>query len=186
MKLNPEEAAAALAEIERARTTMRQVIRAHRGHYHLWIWGVAWIAMPMSAHLLGDQAVRWFGLICIPFGIASMLVGSTQSRQLRSPINRRFLLALAALLVFAVVFPVVLQARAEPKSIYAYTCLVVMQCYVVAGIWTDTYLLWLGLLISALIITGLFFLPGVFWLWMAGFGGGALILSGVYVRHFWR
>lgn len=186
MNLNADEAAAALAQVEEARATMRRAIRSHRGHYHLWIWGLAWIAMPLSAQFFGDLAVRWFGVICIPFGIASLAVGSAQTRQVRSPVNRRFLAALGALVAFSVVFPLVLHAPAAPKSIYAYTCLVVMQCYVVGGIWTDTYVLRLGILVSALILVGYFFFPGIFWLWMAGCGGGSLLLSGFYVRHFWR
>jgi hypothetical protein len=61
-----------------------------------------------------------------------------------------------------------------------------MQVYVVAGLWTDSYLLWVGVLVSVLVILGLFCFPGIFWLWMAVFGGGTLIASGFYVRHFWR
>lgn len=186
MQLNPQEAAAALAQVEDAQATMRRVVRAHRGHYHLWIWGVSWIVMPLGAQFYGDTAVRWFGLICIPCGIASAIVGGTQNRQLRSPVNHRFLCALAALVAFAVAFPFVLHATTEPKSLYAYSCLVVMQGYVVAGLWTDTYLLWVGILVSALVLVGVFLLPGFFWIWMAVFGGGTLIATGFYVRHFWR
>ena len=39
---------------------------------------------------------------------------------------------------------------------------------------------------TAIILAGVFLFPGIFWLWMAVFGGGALIASGFYVRHFWR
>jgi hypothetical protein len=61
-----------------------------------------------------------------------------------------------------------------------------MLCYVIAGIWFDLYLLWLGLIIAALILVGLFVFSAFFWLWIAVFGGGTLILTGVYVRYFWR
>lgn len=186
MNLSPQEASAALADIDQTRAAMRRIVSAHRGHYHLLIWGLAWIAMPLTAQFSGDDAVRWFGLICLPAAIASAVVGYVQGRQIRATVNQRFLGALAALLVFAALFPLVLRVTPEPRSLYAYTCLVVLQCYVIAGLWTDTYLLWIGVLLSILVLAGFFFLPGVFWWWMAVVGGGGLIGSGLYVRHFWR
>lgn len=186
MQLSPQEAAAALAEVESARATMRHVIRAHRGHVHLWIWGAAWIAMPLTAQFGGDRAAMAFPLICLAAGIASGVAGFRQSSQIRLPANLRFLGVLAALVGFAVIFPFVLQVRADTRTIYAYTCLIAMQAYVVAGLWTDSYLLYLGLSVTALILVGLFLFPAIFWWWMAIFGGGSLIATGFYVRHCWR
>ncbi len=186
MQLTPQEAATALAEVEDARVTMRRIIRAHRGHYHLWIWGATWVAMPLLAHFKGDYAARHFAWICLVAGLASGWVGFTQSAQIRMASNFRFFGVLAALVLFAVLFPFVLQARFDARTLYAYTCLVAMQAYVVAGLWTDSYLLWLGIAVTALILAGVFLFPGIFWVWMAVFGGGTLIASGFYVRHFWR
>lgn len=186
MKLTPAEATAALAEVEAARATMRHVIRAHRGHLHLWIWGVAWIVMPLLVHFRGESAMQLFPWIALAGGVASATAGFTQASQIRLLPSARFLGMLAALLVFALVFPFVLITQPEPKAIYAYICLVAMQAYVVAGLWTDTYLLWLGLAITALILVGLFVFPAVFWLWMAAFSGGSLLVSGFYVRRYWR
>ena len=119
-------------------------------------------------------------------GIASALVGRKQGAQIRLPASGRFLGVIAALLVFGALFPFVLHAQPEVRTIYAYMCLVAMQGYVVAGLWTDSYLLWLGLAVTGLVLTGLFLFPAIFWLWMAFFGGGSLIATGFYVRHFWR
>jgi hypothetical protein len=186
MQLSPQEAAAALAQVDDVRVTMRRIIRAHRGHYHLWIWGAAWVAMPLLAHFKGDYASHHFGWICLVGGVASAWVGFTQSAQIRMPSNLRFLGVLGALLAFGALFPFVLHARPEPKMLYAYTCLIAMQAYVIAGVWTDSYLLWLGVFVTGLVLVGFFFFPGIFWLWMAVFGGGSLIATGFYVRHFWR
>lgn len=186
MQLSPQEAAAALAEVERARATMRHTIRAHRGHLHLWIWGLAWIVMPLLAYFGGDAASRYFPVVCLLGGIASAVAGFSQGRQIKAPIDRRFFGMLAALFLFAVIYPLILHARLDAKAAYAYIALVVMQGYVIGGLWTDTYLLWVGLLITALILIGVFFFPAVFWLWMAVFGGGTLLVTGFYVRNFWR
>ena len=186
MHLTPQQAIEALAHVDDARSVMRRVIRAHHGHFHLWIWGAAWVAMPLLAHFRGDHMANYFGLVALPAGIASAYVGLRQSTQIRMPANLRFIAVLCALVGFALLFPLVLGARPDMKSLYAYICLVAMQGYVIAGIWTDSYLLWLGIAVSALLLLGLFFFPGVFWLWMAAFGGGSLIATGFYVRHFWR
>lgn len=185
--MNPQEASTALAEVEQARLTMRRIIREHRGHQQLWLWGLMWIAMPLAVQFRGETAMRWFPAACLLAGIVSGALGFIQSRQIRAPVNFQFLGVIGALFVFGVLFPFVLHAPVnDGKSIYAYACLVVMQGYVVAGLWTDSYLLWVGLLITGLILVGYFWLPGIFWLWMAGFGGGTLVLTGFYVRHFWR
>ena len=175
-----------LADIEDARASMRRAIRDHRGHLHLWIWGGTWIAMPLLAHFRGDQAARYFPWICLVGGVLSGAAGFTQSRQIRRPSNGRFIAVMAMVWVFAALFPFVLRAPADPRSIYAYLCLVAMLTYVIAGLWTDTYLLWVGLIVTALVLAGVFLFPGIFWLWMAVFGGGTLVLTGFYVKHFWR
>lgn len=183
---SPTEAAALLAQIESTRTTMRHAVRAHRGHFHLWIWGALWVAMPLTVQFGGEPAARFFPWMTAAGILVSIAVGIAQGRQIKARIEPRFLGMIGAIVLFAALFPLVLRARFDLRGIYAYTCLVVMQAYVVAGLWTDSYLFWLGLLITALILTGLFLFPGIFWLWMAVCGGGALLLTGFYVRHFWR
>ncbi len=186
MQLSREQASAALAEVDSARATMRSVVQAHRGHYHLWIWGAAWIAMPLLAQFRGDNAARFFPWIAGTAGLASAAVGFAQGRQIRLPVNARFLGLIATLVVFAAIFPFVLRIEPNVRTVYAYICLVALQGYVVAGLWTDSYLLWLGLAVSALVLAGVFLFPAIFWWWMALCGGGTLLVTGFYVRHFWR
>jgi hypothetical protein len=186
MNLSPQEAAAALAEVDQARTAMRRAIRDHRGHYYLWIWGATWIAMPLTAHFFGDVAVRYFAWLCLPGAVASVAVGLRQRGQIVNPALPRLFGAYAAVLVFAAIFPFVLQGRPEARTYYAYACLACMQGYVIIGLWTDRCLLWLGLFVTAMILVGFFLLPGVFWLWMAACTGAPLVLTGFYIRHRWR
>jgi hypothetical protein len=39
---------------------------------------------------------------------------------------------------------------------------------------------------TAFILVGLFCFAAIFWWWIAIFGGGTLIVSGFYIRYFWR
>jgi hypothetical protein len=60
-----------------------------------------------------------------------------------------------------------------------------MQLYVVSGIWFDNYLLWVGIIITALTVATILFLPALFWASTA-LCGATLVASGFYVRSSWR
>jgi hypothetical protein len=186
MQISSEEAARALAAIQTSREAMRSSIRARRGHYHLWLWGVIWIAMAMLVQFHGQAGARLLPWLCAAGIAGSAVLGFIQGRQIRIPMDRRFLGVLAAVLFFSALWPLVLRAPANSEVIFAYIGLVVMLCYVIAGIWFDTYLLWLGLLMTAFLLVGLFFFSSIFWWWVAILGGGPLIVTGFYIRYFWR
>jgi hypothetical protein len=169
---------------------MRTAIRAYCGHWYLWLWGVIWLGMASLGQFLGIAAVPFInGLAAIGIA-ASILIGFVQSGQIRAPLDRRFLTALGALILFGYfVWPVVLGPPHRSDALIrfsAYYSLVPMQAYILAGIWFDNFLLWVGVLISISILLGLFAFSAIFWLWIAVFGAAPLILSGFYVRYFMR
>ncbi len=187
MNLSKEEAAAALVAVGKSQEALRQAFRAHRGHYHLWLWGGVWILMALTAHFGGPYGLqRYMGLFCLVGGVLSFAIGMLQANQVRVPVDRRFLRVLFALLGFAAVWLLVLRPDTTSERLFTYFALIVAQLYVVAGIWFDTYLFWLGLLLAVLLLVGFFFFLPIFWIWVAVFGGGSLILGGFYVRYFWR
>lgn len=187
MEISKAEAAASLEAVHRANLAARSAFRAHHGHFHLWLWGCVWIAMALCAHFRGEAGVRLFPWLSAGGMVASFVIGFLQGNQVRGPCDRRFFGALGALIGFAVLVPFVLQPRAvTPEMGFAYTGLVVAQAYVLAGIWFDTYMVWFGVLIAALIIAGLWFFAPYFWIWIAVCTGGAFLVTGFYVRYFWR
>ena len=158
------EAEKALYSVQASRSAMRQAVRAHRGHFYLWLF------------VLSGSA-------------ASVAIGIYQSRQIRTRIDKHFLAALGCILVFGLLSPLTLGGSDGPDAgirYFGFFALLVMQAYVLAGIWFDNYLLVIGLIVSALILTGLFVFPGSFWLWFAIFCGGPVFLSGFVVRYLWR
>ncbi len=187
MNISKDEAAAALATVARSQAALRQAFRAHCGHWHLWLWGGIWVVMALTAHFGGPPAVaRYFLPLGLAGGLASGLIGFLQGRQVRLPVDWRFLRLLAALLGFGLIWPFVLQPVPSNELVFAYIGLLVAQAYVAAGLWFDVYLFWLGLLLTLLLLLGLWFFLPVFWIWIAVFGGGALIGGGCYVRWGWR
>jgi hypothetical protein len=188
-QISRAEADRALREIDDSRAAMRRAIRAHRGHFYLWLWGAVWTAMALLVHFLGRRGFAFFPWLIVSAMLLSFAIAVFQSRQIRVPIDRRFLGAIAAILGFGFFWPVVLAGSGHSPNdahTFAFICLLVMQIYVLAGIWFDNYLLFIGLIVSALILIGLFFFPTVFWLWFAAFCGGPIFLSGFLVRFAWR
>ena len=187
MDVSREEAAAALAAIKGANRAARSAFRAHHGHYHLWLWGIVWITMALLAQTRGLAGVRLFPWVSGAGVFASLVIGFLQSGQVRSPVDRRFFGALASLIGFAVLVPLVLQPRnITPEIAFAYTGLVVAQAYVLSGVWFDSYMVWFGLVLAGLILLGLLVFTAYFWIWIAVCTGGAFLLTGFYVRYFWR
>lgn len=185
MQITSEEAAKALAEIEASRRAMRSVVRAHRGHLYLWLWGTIWIAASLlngwneARFALVAASLFWVGLP------ATFAIAYAKRRQVRSALNKRFLAVCAALLVFGYgVWPVLLGLPHSNKAAFAYSTLLWMQVYVVAGIWFDNYWLWIGIVMSALILAGFVFFPGFFWIFSL-LGGATMVGTGFYVRN-WR
>jgi hypothetical protein len=64
----------------------------------------------------------------------------------------------------------------------AFIVTVVMFAYVMMGLYEGSrFMLWLGLVVTALTLVGVYIVPHKFYcLWMAPAAGGALLLSGIY------
>jgi hypothetical protein len=78
---------------------------------------------------------------------------------------------------FFVLWPV------SPKQIAALIPLFVAAAYVVAGIWWGGRYVATGMIVAALTLIGFVMVRDHFYLWMAGVGGTALILAGLWLRR---
>jgi hypothetical protein len=186
MDISPEEAARALQGIEASRATMRSLVRAHRGHLYLWIWGAVWIAISLVNSLAAPRSGAPSYWLLAAGVAASVAVMFFQRLRVRSRVNMRFLGVCIAILAFGYgVWPVMLGLPHTAKAAFGYSTLVWMQLYVVAGIWFDNYLLWLGVAVTALLLAGFVLFPAFFWVWSL-LGGVTLLGTGFYVRLFWR
>ncbi|HEY3755057.1 MAG TPA: hypothetical protein VGL42_02800 [Opitutaceae bacterium] len=191
--ITPEEAAEALRLIDASRAAFRAAVGAKRGYQHLWIWGAVWATQCLYIQLAPIVHAWVPNSLCVAGIIGSLLVGRNQARAFRAPRDRRFFAALAAIIGFGVfVWPFIflghhpLSEQGASQTLFAYVSLIAMQCYVLAGIWFDNHLLWVGSLVSVLIVVGYVFFIAWFWWWMALFAGGTLIASGFYIRHSWK
>ena len=186
MNVTPEEAAQALQNIENSRSAMRKAVRAHRGHLFLWLWGGIWAVMAILNWIDPYRFAVVNNWLSALGGVASFAIGFLQGRQIRSPIDRRFVAVCITVLVFGyALFPLVGHGVHGYAQGYAISILTWMQVYIIGGIWFDNYWLWIGIIVTALILAGFLLLPALFW----GFvllAALTLIGSGVYVRLYWR
>lgn len=186
MDISSDEAARALEAIETSKMAMRRAIMNSRGPAYLWIWGLVWMAEAIvrkMAHPGFWVAILWISAAGV---VASLVVGIAQSGKFRSKLDRRFLAVCATLLIFGYgIWPRFFPLFKTYDSAYAYQVILWMQLYIVGGIWFDTFLLWVGLLITAIILTGYLGFPEYFWL-SAFLCGVVLFCSGFYIKKCWR
>jgi hypothetical protein len=186
MNITPEEAARSLQEVEASRRAMRSVVRAHRGHLYLWLWGLVWIICSILNWANPGRFWITSNWVAGAGVVATIIIGFVQSSQVRSKVDKRFLAVCFTILAFGyVAWPTFLGAPHTSKSAFGYGTLLWMQVYVVAGIWFDNYWLWIGVAVTALILAVYIFFPEFFW---AGtlLCGVTMVATGFYVRLFWR
>jgi hypothetical protein len=186
MDISSEEAAKALEAVESSKLAMRRAIMNSRGPAQLWIWGIAWMAMAVIRGL--NHPRFWVAILWVSVAgmIVSVAVGIFQSGRFRAKVDKRFMGVCATLLIFGYgIWPRFFALYRNYDTAYAYQVILWMQLYIVGGIWFDTFLLWVGLLITAIIMTGFLFFPGLFWL-SAFLSGVVLFCSGFYIQKCWR
>jgi hypothetical protein len=74
-------------------------------------------------------------------------------------------------------------APVSGRQIAAIIPLAVAAAYVVRGLWWGPRYVITGIVVAALTLAGFVLLKEHFLLWMAGVGGGALILAGLWLKQ---
>jgi hypothetical protein len=186
MNISEEEASLALQQIEASRLAMRKAVAGSRAPGYLWIWGLAWMAMAVVRRL--NYPRFWVTIVWISIigSVVSLAFGLIQGNRFRAKFDKRFLAVCATLIVFGYgIWPRFFPLFSSYDSAYAYQVVLWMQIYIIGGLWFDNFLVWVGLLVTALTMVGFLFFPGSFWV-AAFLGGLVLFASGFYIRSCWR
>jgi hypothetical protein len=178
MALTPQDAAAALRDIEQIQARSATLYGYHRAAPHFMIWGVLWAV----AYTLNDffpMHTRAIWTVVTPIGLVAGLVAT---RGGQSGIGWRYGAGMVAVFAFffaaiAVTWPV------SDRQVAAFIPLFVALMYVLRGIWSGLRYVGAGICVAALTLLGFFLLKDHFFLWMAGVGGGSLILASVWLRR---
>ena len=176
MSLSPEQAAAALREIEETRQRSLELVVYRQGAPVLVLWGVIWIVGFASNAMWPTYAAIVWTVLTVLGAVASWLI----SRGGNPGQNLRYVASWAVfLLLFYGAGPILAPQTTSQRA--ALAALLVAAAYALAGIWWLQRYLWLGLALFAVTLFGFFFAPW-FDLWMAVMGGGGLILGGLWLR----
>ncbi len=192
MEINRAEAEASLGEIEQAMAHTRGVISSGIAAPLLMMWGVIWaLAFGLSFAWPDRQGQIW--LVADSGGLLGTLAVIWWKRRQEAMHSERGRWLGIRLFWFAILLCAYgfawgwLLKPQNDRQIGAFIVMLVMFGYVVLGLWLESpFLLMLGLAVTALTIAGYLFLTETFNLWMAIAGGGALFVSGLYMRLKWR
>jgi len=178
MTVSHEDAAAALREIERAQAYSANLADYESAAPHFLIWGVLWAV----AYTLNDIFPMFGGSIWAVVTPIGIIAGLLAMRGGRNGIAWRYGAAMGAVFAFFTAAGVILWP-VSGRQVAAFIPLFVALAYVLKGIWSGLRYVVTGIAVAALTLVGFFLVKDHFFLWMAGVGGGSLILAGVWFRQ---
>lgn len=189
MNIHPTEAEEALSAIESMVRKTRRAISDSGAYKYLIVWGFVWLFGFVASHFADSETAGyiWLGLDVLG-GVLSAVIGIQMNLDIRSPsgvaTGKRiawFWLILFAYCIAAVgvAWPI------DGMKLAMFIILFVMIGWMAMGLLLSFASIWWGLAITALALIGYFFLPDIFYLWMAILGGGGMIALGFYIRNRW-
>lgn len=177
MTLSPQDASAALRDIEDAQARSVMLRGYHYAAPYLILWGVLWaVGYGLTDFFPRHAAAIWS--VVIPIGVLADLVAMRGGRNgmWRYPAS-----AAAAGLFLVAVFLVMAPVSGRQVSAVIPLCVALM--YVLRGIWSGPRYVVAGIAIAVLTLAGFWLIESHFLLYMAAVGGGALILGGLWLRR---
>jgi len=178
--IDREDAASALASIETARERSGALRRyAHAGD-KLIGWGLVWLVCNLATELVPVWGAKSW-LIGVPAGILWSMMGPGLGGSSGKGAGRYALMGLAVAGFFVAILAVGdIHDQLQANVIVSLTVAIV---YIAVGIWSGPRFAWIGLVLAALVLFGWFQDRTHLYLWLALGGGGALIVSGLWLRR---
>jgi hypothetical protein len=178
VELSPQEAASALRDIDTAQKRSETLRRYALSSPHLVLWGMLWVVGYGLTDFfpLHGRAI-WTVIVAI-----GLVAGFAAMRQRDHGAGWRYgAIALTLTAFFCAIFAVL--SPVNGRQVAAVIPLALAAAYILVGIARGPRFVVTGLLIAALTPAGFFLLKQHFALWMAGVGGTALILAGLWLRR---
>ncbi len=178
MAVSPDQAAEMLHDVESTQSRSRELRGYQRGSPHLILWGALWVIAYPASGLLPEAAwLLW--AITVAIGIAGdAAIGWGNTKLIRT---WRYYAAIFSVVLFITGTYFILRPT-HPPQYEAFPPLVVAVAYALVGVcWLPRFLL-LGAVLFVLTLAGYIWLQPWFAFWMAGVGGGSLIIGGLWLR----
>jgi hypothetical protein len=192
MNVSNEDAQASLTQVEQTMARTRKAIAAGYSSPLLILWGLLFAVANAVAHFYLKYTYIIFWAMAGVGLMGSLLVWWRLQRKLpvKEPVEDKLNLRIGALwgsLFIYVFIWLSLLAPFNGMQMHAFIVTSTMFGYVVLGLWfTEYYMAWLGLAVTAVTLVGFYLLPAYYCLWMAVTAGGLLLGTGLYLHARWR
>jgi hypothetical protein len=174
--IGQDDAASALDAIERTRQRAGELRGyAHAGDIVIG-WGLVWLVANLASYADPRGTIAW------AIGIALATLFSMWRGRRHGKGDWR---AIASAFTCVALVILVLQIAGVDNALRgnALISIFVAAAYVIQGIWGGQRFAWIGLVITGCVVAGWFLDRPHLELWMGIGGGGALILSGIWLRR---
>ena len=190
MNVTRDEAAQALADIDKANSRIIELKGYHHGAPFFIVWGLVWLIANSSSQFWPEyQKWVWPGS-AIAGVVISTVLGMAQSRRAapgsaQADKNRRIGSRTGLMFCVAAGFIISIMLITQPESADEGNAMVSIFfpfAYMAAGLWLGWRLFAIGLVTAIAILIGYFYVKDYFDIWMGVFGGGSLIAGGLWLR----
>jgi hypothetical protein len=185
MPISTQEAAEALSDIALAQHRASTLRGYERGAPHFVLWGLIW----MVGYTLTDVAPGMAGLGWLVLDVIGITGSYFLGRAAAAGVSvasknygRRFAAVGATMFAFVLATYFVMKPNST-EQFGAFPALLMAAIYTVVGIWRGARWAVSGLAIGVFTIGGFALFKEHFMLWMAAAGGGALLLTGLWLRR---
>jgi hypothetical protein len=189
LAVSPDEAEEALVAIQTIAQKTRQSLSSGGTYITLIVTGVVWLVGFTCTQYLPEQVVGyiWAGLSIVG-GLTGAVMGLRMGKRVRSPLTTQTMKRVVLFWLLVVIYGATIIGITRPadgKQAVLFVVLFIMLGQLAMGMLFSFSTVWWALPVSALALVGYFFLPGIFYLWMAILGGGGMIALGLYIRFRW-
>jgi hypothetical protein len=189
VSISPSEAEEALAAIEKIAQKTRRSIAGGGAYISLIITGLVWLVGFTATQFLTSPVVVWIWVVSAVLGsVAATLMGIQAGRRVRSPsasvTGKRIAIFWLLLILFSIAGIAVAQP-ADGKQLTMLIILFAMIGQMSMGLLLSFSVTWWTVPVVVLTLSGYFFFPEIYYLWMALLGGGTMIVLGLYIRYRW-
>ncbi|HEY5411056.1 MAG TPA: hypothetical protein VIJ94_10060 [Caulobacteraceae bacterium] len=180
MTVSPQDAARALKDVEQVAGRSSALRNYRAATPALILWGLVWIVVSVCCDRWPQHAGLLWGAGDLVGIVGTTVIGVrfTGSR----PGRWRDLATAGVAIATAMAAVNLLQIRSV-ETLTALVALGVGGAYMAWGVWRGARFFVLGLIIAVVSLAAGLLHPPHFYLWIAGAGGGALILGGLWLRR---
>lgn len=179
--IGQEDAASALGAVERTRRRAFELRGyAHSGDIVLG-WGLVWLVCNLATWFGGPVAgLAW--PVGVTIGTLWSIVRGSRGTPRGAGGGWRVYASIGAIVGAVALLMQIAEVRNYAQG-NAMISLIVAASYVGMGVWTGPRFAWTGLVLAAMVCTGWFLDRAHLDLWLGVGGGGALILTGLWLRR---